>query len=70
MKYTVIIREAPDGYYVAGCPLVPEARAQGKSYDECLYNIREALELCLEYRTERGEEIPDESKSRQVLVTL
>ncbi|MGD0855027.1 MAG: type II toxin-antitoxin system HicB family antitoxin [Dehalococcoidia bacterium] len=70
MKYTVIIREAPDGYYVAGCPLVPEAHAQGKSYDECLYNIREALELCIDYRTERGEEIPDESKSRQVLVTL
>ncbi len=70
MKYTVVIREAPDGYYVAGCPLVPEAHAQGKSYDECLCNIREALELCIEYRTERGEEIPDESKSRQVLVTL
>lgn len=70
MKYTVIIREAPDGCYIAGCPLVPEARAQGKSYDECLKNIREALDLCIEYRTERGEEIPDESKSRQVLVTL
>ena len=70
MKYTVMIREAPDGYYIAGCPLIPEAYAQGKSYDECLKNIREALELCIEYRTERGEEIPDESKSRQVLVAL
>jgi len=70
MNYTVIIREAPDGYYIAGCPLVPEAHAQGKSYDECLINIREALGLCIEYRAERGEEIPDESKSMQVLVTL
>lgn len=70
MKYTVIIREAPDGYYVANCPLVPEAHAQGKTYDECLRNVKEALELSIEYRTERGEEIPDESKSRQVLVAL
>jgi predicted RNase H-like HicB family nuclease len=70
MKYTVIIREAPDGCYIAGCPLIPEAHAQGSSYDECLKNIKEALELCVEYRNERGEEIPDESKSRQVLVAL
>jgi predicted RNase H-like HicB family nuclease len=49
---------------------VPEAHAQAKSYDECLKNIKEALELCIEYRTERGEEIPDESKSRQVLIAL
>lgn len=70
MKYTVIIREAPDGYYIAGCPLIPEAHAQAKSYDGCLNNIKEALELCIEYRTERGEEIPDESKSRQALIIL
>jgi predicted RNase H-like HicB family nuclease len=54
MKYTVIIREVPDGYYIAACPLVPEAHAQAKSYDECLKNIKEALELCIEYRTEHG----------------
>ena len=70
MKYTVIIREAPDGKYIAGCPLVPEAHAQRKTYDECLKNIRESLELCVEYRTGRCEETPDESKSRQVLVAL
>ena len=70
MNFTVIIREAPDGYYIAGCPLVPEAHAQGKSYDECLKNTTEALGLCIEYRAERDEEIPDESKSRQVLVAL
>jgi predicted RNase H-like HicB family nuclease len=35
---------------MAGFPLVPEAHAQGKSYDECLKNIRIALEVCIEYR--------------------
>ncbi len=57
MQYTIIIRKAPDGFYIASCPLIPEAHAQGKSYEECLANIQEALELCIEYRKERHEEI-------------
>ncbi len=56
MEYTVVIRKAPDKYYIASCPLIPEAHAQGKSYKECLDNIKEVIELCLEHRKERGEE--------------
>ena len=70
MKYTVIIREAPDGFYIASCPLIPEAHAQGKAYEECIANIKEVLELCLEYRKEHGEEIPDESNSKQVTAAV
>ena len=65
MEYTVIIRKAPDGFHIASCPLVPEARAQGETYEECMANAKEVLELCLEYRRERGgknqEEIDDSS---------
>lgn len=60
MQYTAVVRKAPDGFYIASCPLIPEAHAQGETYEECLANIKEVLELCLEYRKERGEEIPDE----------
>jgi len=70
MDYTVVIRKAPDGFYIASCPLIPEAHAQGKSYQECLANIKEVLELCLEYRKERGEEIPDEIGTNRVTVTV
>jgi predicted RNase H-like HicB family nuclease len=70
MEYTVIIRKAPDGFYLASCPLIPEARAQGNSYDDCLTNIKEALELCLEYRKERGEEIPEEFEADKVTVAI
>ena len=70
MEYTVIIRKAPDGYYVASCPAVPEARAQGKTYEECMANIKEVLELCLQYRKERGEEIPQEAGTERVTVAL
>ena len=58
MEYTTMIIEAPDGFYIASCPLITEAHAQGRTYEECLASIREVLELSLEYRKERGEEIP------------
>jgi predicted RNase H-like HicB family nuclease len=70
MEYTVVIRRAPDGFYIASCPLIPEAHAQGKTYEECMANIKEVLELCLEYRKERGEEIPEEIGTKQVTVTI
>ena len=68
MEYTVIIRKAPDGYFIASCPVIPEARAQGKTYAESLANIKEVIELCLEYRKERGEEIPQETQTEKVKV--
>lgn len=70
LEYTVVIRKAPDGFYLASCPLIPEAHAQGETYEECLANIREVLELCLEYRKERGEEIPEEIGTKQVTVAI
>jgi predicted RNase H-like HicB family nuclease len=70
MEYTVIIRKAPDGFYIASCSLIPEAHAQGQTDDECLANIKEAIELCLECRKERGEEIPQEIGAKQVTVAV
>ncbi len=54
MQYTIFVRKAPDGFYIASSPLIPEARAQGETYDECVANIKEVLELCLEIRRERA----------------
>ncbi len=70
MEYTIVIRKAPDGFYIASSPLIPEARAQGETYEECMANIKEVLELCLEYRKERGEEIPQELETKKVTVAL
>ena len=70
MEYTVIVRKAPDGFYIASCPLVLEAHAQGETYKECLSSIKEVLQLCLEYRKERGEEIPEETATKKVKIAL
>ena len=53
MQYTAMVRKAPDGIYIVSCPLVPGAHAQGDTHEECLANIKEVIELCLELRNER-----------------
>ena len=48
MKFKVILREAEDGWYVSEVPSLPGCISQGKTTDEALENIKEAITLYLE----------------------
>jgi len=48
MKIKVIVEKGEDGYFVAHCPSLKSCWSQGKSKDEALKNIQEAIELYLE----------------------
>ena len=48
MKIKVIIEEGENGYFVAHCPSLKSCWSQGKTEEEALKNIREAIELYLE----------------------
>ena len=48
MNLKVVIEEGDDGYYVANVPALKGCWSQGKTRDEALKNIREAIELYLE----------------------
>ena len=52
MKFLVTIEQDEAGYYVVECPALPGCVSQGKSRDEALTNIREAILASLE--TQRG----------------
>ena len=54
----VILTPGEDGYIVAECPVIPGCISQGRTRDEALQNIREAIELCLENRADEGWELP------------
>ncbi len=43
-----------DGFYVVQCPALPGCFTQGKTLDEALKNIREAISLCLEEKDTRA----------------
>lgn len=51
--------DAEYGGYVALCPSLQGCYSQGKTVDEALANIREAIELCVEDMKSRGEEVPN-----------
>lgn len=48
LDFSVIIEQDEDGVYVASVPDIPGCYTQGKSVNEVLERIREAIELCLE----------------------
>jgi predicted RNase H-like HicB family nuclease len=47
-KFTVILREEPEGGYSAQCIELPGAISQGKTRKQAIANIREAIEGYLE----------------------
>ena len=47
-KFTVILREEPDGGYSAQCLELPGAISEGDNRKEALANIKEAIEGYLE----------------------
>jgi predicted RNase H-like HicB family nuclease len=48
MKLHVVIEQDEAGYYVAEVPALPGCLSQGKTYEEAIDNIKEAVEGWLE----------------------
>ena len=60
MMRQVLLYPGEDGYIVAEVPSLPGCVSQGKSRDEALANVREAISLHEDVLRERGESIPDD----------
>jgi predicted RNase H-like HicB family nuclease len=48
MNIKILIEKGEDGYFVASVPALKGCWSQGKTREEALKNIREAIELYLE----------------------
>jgi predicted RNase H-like HicB family nuclease len=57
-KYVVTLVPGEDGFIVAECPSLPGCVSQGKTKDEALKNIKEAIEGILDVRREMNNPIP------------
>ena len=51
-RFTVVIERDEDGILVGSVPGLPGCHTQGKSLDELMERIREAIALCLEVQDE------------------
>jgi predicted RNase H-like HicB family nuclease len=54
----VVLTDGDDGWIVAECPIIPGCISQGKTRDEALSNIGEAIQLCLESQEDEGWTLP------------
>lgn len=60
MTRRVLLYPGEDGYVVAEVPSLPGCVSQGRSREEALANVREAISLHEDVLRERGEPVPDD----------
>jgi predicted RNase H-like HicB family nuclease len=68
MRFTVTLDRDEDGVWVVECPSIPGCVSQGKTREEALENIKEAIALCLEVRAEKGLPLTVETRQIEVVV--
>ena len=54
-EFNVIIERDAEGYFVGSVPALHGCHSQGRSLDELMARIREAIELCLEVQGDEFE---------------
>ena len=60
MTRRVLLYAGEDGFLVAEVPSLPGCISQGKTREEVLANVREAIALHEEVLRERGEPVPED----------
>jgi predicted RNase H-like HicB family nuclease len=56
-QFDVIIERDEEGLYVGSVPQLPGCHTQGRSLDELMDRMREAVELCLEVEGTPGQSL-------------
>jgi len=68
MKFIVTIDRDEDGMFLVECPSIPGCVSQGKTEQEAIENIKDAIKQCLEVRAERGMPLTVSMREVEVLV--
>ena len=58
MKYRVIVEQDEDKVFVAECPALPGCISQGKTRQEALKNIKDAIKGYIESLKKHNEPVP------------
>lgn len=65
-QWIVTIEKDEDGWYIVECPAIPGCVSQGRTEEEALENIRDAIVECLKVRTEEGLPLSIETRTVEV----
>lgn len=58
ISYAVIVEQADDGGFGAWSPALPGCVALGDTVEDCLAEMRSAVDLYIKVLRERGEDVP------------
>jgi len=53
MKYDIYIETNEDGWLTGQCAQLPQAISQGENLDDLMENMKDAIELVLDYQREK-----------------
>ena len=53
MKFNITLDRDEDGVWISECPSIPGCVSQGKTKEEAVEYIKDAIALCLEVRAEK-----------------
>jgi predicted RNase H-like HicB family nuclease len=54
MTFYVTVDRDEDGIWIVECPAIPGCISQGKTKEEGIENIKDAIRACLQVRAEQG----------------
>lgn len=66
-EFTAVV-EYDGEWYISWCPEIPGANGQGRTREDCLQNLKEAIELILEDRREDGLRGAPQDSIRETIV--
>jgi predicted RNase H-like HicB family nuclease len=68
MRFSITIDRDEDGIWVVECPSIPGCVSQGKTREDAIVNITDAIKACLEVRAEKGMPLTVETRQIEVAV--
>jgi antitoxin HicB len=69
-KFAITLEQDEDGFIVASCPALPGCHSQGRTEEEAINNIREAIRGYITSMRLHGEPIPNITEVREVEVAV
>jgi antitoxin HicB len=69
-RFAITLEQDEDGFIVTSCPALPGCHSQGKTEEEAITNIREAIRGYIASLRQHGEPIPNITEIREVEVAV
>ncbi len=70
MKFAVTLERDEDGFFVVSCPALPGCHSQGRTREEAIANITEAIRGYVASMRKHGEPIPTITEVEEVEVAV